>query len=132
MFDVVVFIYFSPFLKFECVYTVENCSSSVLMRFLCKTSHKDSCAWPCLTWHCQPIKSAEYNQRETTIVSDCEHKNVFLHIPGLKFTQIKILWNVVDVFGTLTTWRHMMTSSLKCKDQAFFGVVFASILIKYN
>jgi hypothetical protein len=36
--------------------------SSVLMRFLCKTSHKDSCAWPCLTWHCQPIKSAEYNQ----------------------------------------------------------------------
>jgi hypothetical protein len=36
--------------------------SSVLMRCLCKTSHKDSCAWPCLTWHCQPIKSAEYNQ----------------------------------------------------------------------
>ena len=35
---------------------------SVLMRFLCKTSHKDSCAWPCLTWHCQTIKSAEYNQ----------------------------------------------------------------------
>jgi hypothetical protein len=24
--------------------------SSVLIRFLCKTSHKDSCAWPCLTW----------------------------------------------------------------------------------
>jgi hypothetical protein len=24
--------------------------------------HKDSCTWPCLTWHCQPIKSAEYNQ----------------------------------------------------------------------
>ena len=44
--------------------------SSVLMRFLCKTSHKDSCAGPCLTWHCQPIKSAEYNQRETAIVSD--------------------------------------------------------------
>ena len=44
--------------------------SSVLMCFLCKTSHKDSCAWPCLTWLCQPIKSAEYNQRETTIVSD--------------------------------------------------------------
>jgi len=36
--------------------------SSVLMRFLCKTSHKDSCAWPCLTWHCQPIIPAEYNQ----------------------------------------------------------------------
>ena len=35
--------------------------SSVLMRFLCKTSHKDSCAWPCLIWHCQPIKSTEYN-----------------------------------------------------------------------
>jgi hypothetical protein len=32
------------------------------MHFLCKTSHKDSCAWPCLTWHCHPIKSAEYNQ----------------------------------------------------------------------
>ena len=44
--------------------------SSVLMRFLCNTSLKDSCAWPCLTWHCQPIKSAEYNQRETTIVSN--------------------------------------------------------------
>ena len=40
------------------------------MRFLCKTSHKDSCAWTCLKWHCQPIKSSEYNQRETTIVSD--------------------------------------------------------------
>ena len=40
----------------------EKCISSVLMRFLCKTSHKDSCAWPCLTWHYQPIKSAEYNQ----------------------------------------------------------------------
>jgi hypothetical protein len=25
---------------------------------------------PCLTWHFQPIKSAEHNQRETTIVSD--------------------------------------------------------------
>ena len=36
--------------------------SSVLMRFLCKTSHKDTCAWPCLTWHCQPIKSVEYDQ----------------------------------------------------------------------
>ena len=44
--------------------------SFVLMHFLCKTRHKDSCAWPCLTWHCEPIKSAEYNQRETTIVSD--------------------------------------------------------------
>jgi hypothetical protein len=31
--------------------------SSVLIRFLC--SHKDSCAWPCLTWHCQSIKSME-------------------------------------------------------------------------
>ena len=44
--------------------------SSVLMRFLCKTSHKDSCAWPCLTRHFRPIKSAEYNQRESAIVSD--------------------------------------------------------------
>jgi hypothetical protein len=25
--------------------------SSDLMRFLCKTSHKGSCAWPCLTWY---------------------------------------------------------------------------------
>jgi hypothetical protein len=38
--------------------------SSILMRFLCKTRHKDSCMWPCLTWHCQPFKSAKYNQRE--------------------------------------------------------------------
>jgi hypothetical protein len=28
---------------------------------------------------------------------------LFLHIPGLKFAQIKILRNVVDDFGTLTT-----------------------------
>ena len=40
----------------------ENVNSSVLLGFLCKTSHKDSCAWPCLAWHSQPIKSAEYNQ----------------------------------------------------------------------
>ena len=33
--------------------------SSVLMRFLCKTSHKDSCAWPCHTWHCQPINQID-------------------------------------------------------------------------
>ena len=41
---------------------IKKNNSSVLLGFLCKTSHKDSCAWPCLTWHCQPIKSAEYNQ----------------------------------------------------------------------
>jgi hypothetical protein len=58
--------------KSTCPYATDRKTniSSVLMRFLCKTRHKDSCAWPCLTWHCQPIKSAEYNQRETTIVSD--------------------------------------------------------------
>jgi hypothetical protein len=44
------------------MFNLRKRNSSVLMRFLCKTSHKDSCAWPCLTWHCQPIKSAEYNQ----------------------------------------------------------------------
>ena len=60
-------------------------------------------------------------------------KNVlFLHIPGLKIAQIKIPWNVVDDFGTLTTWRHMKTSSLKRKDQASFGFVYASILIRFN
>ena len=36
--------------------------SSVFMRFLCKSSHKDRCAWPCIIWKCQPIKLAEYNQ----------------------------------------------------------------------
>ena len=57
-------------------------------------------------------------------------KNVlFLHIPGLKIAQIKIPWNVVNDFGTLTAWRHMKTSSLKRNDQASFGFVYASILI---
>ena len=58
--------------KSTCPYATDRKTniSSVLMHFLCKTRHKDSCAWPCLTWHCQPIKSAEYNQRETTIMSD--------------------------------------------------------------
>jgi hypothetical protein len=47
------------------------------------------------------------------IILQCntEHKNVFLHIPDLKITQIKIPRNIVDVFGTLTTWRHMKTFS---------------------
>ena len=68
------------------------------------------------------------------IILQCntEHKNVFLHIPVLKITQIKIPRNVVDVFDTLTTWHHMKTSSLKRKDQTSFGFVYASILIKYN
>jgi hypothetical protein len=48
---------------------------------------------PCLPW-----------------MNNTEHKNVFLHIPGLKITQIKIPRNVVGVFGTLTTWRHTMHS----------------------
>jgi hypothetical protein len=47
--------------------------SSALMRFLCKTSHKDSWAWPCLTWHCQPIKSAEYNQWSPLLRVDFIH-----------------------------------------------------------
>ena len=68
------------------------------------------------------------------IILQCntEHKNVLLYILGLKITQIKIPRNIVDVFGTLTTWRHMKTSSLKRKDQTSFGLVYASILIKYN
>jgi hypothetical protein len=39
------------------------------------------------------------------IILQCntEHKNIFLHIPGLKITQIKIPRNVVDDVGTLTT-----------------------------
>jgi hypothetical protein len=107
--------------------------SSVLMRFLCKTSHKDSCAWPCLTWHCRPIKSAEYNQRETTIVSDwkpylrtpeknrliiiilecnTEHKNVFLHILGLKITQIKALLKTEEICScTRLYWRSGISST---------------------
>jgi hypothetical protein len=40
-----------------------------------------------------------------------EHKNVFLHIPGLKITQIKIPRNVVDVFGTLTTCFEAITNT---------------------
>jgi hypothetical protein len=32
-----------------------------------------------------------------------EHKNVLLHIPGLKMTEIQIPPNVVDDFGILTT-----------------------------
>jgi hypothetical protein len=55
-----------------------------------------------------------------------------LHIPGLKIAHIKIPRNVVDAFGTLTAWRHMKTSSLKRKDQASFGFVYASILIRFN
>jgi hypothetical protein len=38
-------------------FLIKEISFFVLMRFLCKTSHKESCAWPCLTWPCQPIKS---------------------------------------------------------------------------
>ena len=64
--------------------------------------------------------------------SNTEHKNIFLHIPGLKITQMKIPWNVVDDVGTLTTWRHMKTSSLKRKNQTSLGLVHASILIKFN
>jgi hypothetical protein len=39
------------------------------------------------------------------IILQCntEHNNIFLHIPGLKITQIKIPRNVVDDVGTLTT-----------------------------
>jgi hypothetical protein len=65
----------------------------------------------------------------TILQCNTEHSNVFLNIPGLQFAQIKIPRNVVDDFGTLTTWHHMKTSSLKRKDQASFGFVYASILI---
>ena len=57
---------------------------------------------------------------------------LLLHIPGLKIAHIKIPRNIVDAFGTLTAWRHMKTSSLKRKDQASFGLVYASILIRFN
>ena len=68
------------------------------------------------------------------IILQCnaEHNNVFLHIPGLKITQIKIPRNIFDVFSTLTKLRHMKTSSLKRKDQTSFDFVYASILIKYD
>ena len=53
---------------------------------------------------CTHARTHEKN-RLIIIILQCntEHKNVFLHIPGLKITQIKIPRNVVDVFGTLTT-----------------------------
>jgi hypothetical protein len=57
---------------------------------------------------------------------------LFLHIPGLKIAQIKILQNVVDDFGTLTTWRHMKTSSLKRKDQALFGFIWLRVRFNFN
>jgi hypothetical protein len=39
------------------------------------------------------------------IILQCntQHKNIFLHIPGLKITPIKIPRNVVNDVGTLTT-----------------------------
>ena len=72
--------------------------------------------------------------RSIVIILQCsaEHKNVFLHIPGLKIAQIKIPRNAVDDFGTITIWRHMKISSIKRKDQASFGFVYASILIIFN
>jgi len=68
------------------------------------------------------------------IIPQCntEHKNVFSHITGLKIAQIKIPRNIVDDFGTLTTWHHMKTSTLKRKDHASFGFVHTSILMKFN
>jgi hypothetical protein len=61
--------------------------------------------------------------RSIVIILQCsvEHKNVFLHIPGLKMAQIKIPRNAVDDFGTITIWRHTKISSIKRKDQASFG-----------
>ena len=83
--------------------------SSVLMRFLCKTSHKDSCAWHCLTWHCQPIKSAEYNQRETTIVSDWMP---YLHqcTKIIKTPTLKTYFSYI--LSKLKRTRNQMTSDL--------------------
>ena len=37
-----------------------------------------------------------------------------------------------DDFGTPTTRRHMKTSSLKRKDQTFFGFVYTSVLINFK
>jgi hypothetical protein len=60
-------------------------------------------------------------------------KNVlFLHIISLQIAQIKIPRNVGDDFGTLTKWRHMKTSNLKCKDQAFFGVIWFRVRFNFN
>jgi hypothetical protein len=42
-------------LPFWCVFYVR-------LHWLYWADFMDSCVWPCLTWHCQPIKSAEYNQ----------------------------------------------------------------------
>jgi hypothetical protein len=64
---------------------------------------------------CSPSTHAWTPEKNRLIIiilqCNTEHKNVILHIPGLKIQQIKIPRNFVDVFGTLTIWRHMKTSS---------------------
>ena len=74
---------------------VETCLSSVLMRFLCKTSHKDSCAWPCLAWHCQPIKSAEYNHNGVRFYDCCSNINCRLS-RSKKVSNINFTWILTD------------------------------------
>ena len=89
--------------------------------------------------HCQN-KTEEYiGNNVNKIQYSYLHSNAILNMPmysfislGLKIKPIKIARNDVDDFDTLTTWRHMTTSSLKRKDHAFFGVVYASIFIKFN
>jgi hypothetical protein len=50
------------FLPFQLKNKACRFHSFIRMSMSCLLHHKDSCVWPCLTWHWQPIKSAEYNQ----------------------------------------------------------------------
>jgi hypothetical protein len=75
----------------RCTHTLNKCPKDVYVKFV-------SASAP-FTHACTPEKN-----RLILIILQCntEHKNVFLHIPGLKIAQIKIPRNVDD-FGTLTT-----------------------------
>ena len=65
------------------------------------------------------------------IILQCNarHKKCILAYPWFKNgTNL----NSAKYFGTLTTWRHMKTSSLKRKDQTAFDLVYTSIFAKFN
>ena len=78
----------------------------------------------------EKTENFSHKWKKSQIFNRDECKNLFLPFLTKKITQIRIPRNIVDVFSTLTTWRHMKTSSLKRKDQTSFGFVYASILIK--
>jgi hypothetical protein len=84
----------------RCTHKLIKCPKDVHVKFV-------SASTPCIhAW--TPEKN-----RLILIILQCntEHKNIFLHIPGLKITQIKIPWNVVDDVGTLNIF--MFSIALK-------------------